>query len=93
MNHQVSIFFDLEKAYDMTWKYGILKDLYMHKLRELLPKYIEQFLSTRQFAVRIKNHLSNMYQLANGVPQESVRAVTPFAIKINSVAKSISHNV
>ena len=24
----VSIFFDLEKAYDTTWKYGILKDLH-----------------------------------------------------------------
>jgi potassium voltage-gated channel Eag-related subfamily H protein 8 len=25
--HAVSVFFDLEKAYDTTWKYGILKDL------------------------------------------------------------------
>ena len=24
-----SIFFDLEKAYDTTWKYGILKDLHV----------------------------------------------------------------
>ena len=23
--HAVSVFFDLEKAYDTTWKYGILK--------------------------------------------------------------------
>ena len=26
--HVVSIFFDLEKAYDTTWKYGIMKDLH-----------------------------------------------------------------
>ena len=26
--HAVSIFFDLEKAYDTTWKHGILKDLF-----------------------------------------------------------------
>ena len=25
--HAVSIFFDLEKAYDTAWKHGILKDL------------------------------------------------------------------
>jgi Reverse transcriptase (RNA-dependent DNA polymerase) len=25
--HVVSIFFDLEKAYDTTWKFGILQDL------------------------------------------------------------------
>ena len=24
--HVVSMFFDLEKAYDTTWKYGIMKD-------------------------------------------------------------------
>ena len=26
--HAVSIFFDFEKAYDTTWKYGILKDFH-----------------------------------------------------------------
>ena len=26
--HVVSVFFDLESAYDTTWKYGILNDLY-----------------------------------------------------------------
>ena len=25
--HVVAVFFDLEKAYDTTWKYGILRDL------------------------------------------------------------------
>jgi len=25
--HAVAIFFDLEKAYDTTWKHGIMKDL------------------------------------------------------------------
>ena len=25
--HVVAVFFDLEKAYDTTWRYGILKDL------------------------------------------------------------------
>ena len=27
--HLVSIFFDLEKAYDTTWKHGILLDVYL----------------------------------------------------------------
>jgi len=26
--HVTAVFFDLEKAYDTTWKFGILKDLY-----------------------------------------------------------------
>ena len=35
--HCVAIFFDLEKAYDMTWKYGIMKDLHDTGLRGRLP--------------------------------------------------------
>ena len=31
--HATAIFFDLEKAYDTTWKHGILKDLYNAGLR------------------------------------------------------------
>ena len=35
--HLVAIFFDLEKAYDTAWKYGILKDLHDSGLRGLYP--------------------------------------------------------
>jgi len=31
--HVVSVFFDLEKAYDTTWKYGILRDLHEAGMR------------------------------------------------------------
>ncbi|KAG5859130.1 hypothetical protein JTB14_035193 [Gonioctena quinquepunctata] len=44
-NHLVGIFFDLEKAYDMTWKYGILKQLQEWGLKGNLPKFIESFYS------------------------------------------------
>ena len=37
--HVVSIFFDLEKAYDANWKYGIMKDLHDMDLRERLPLF------------------------------------------------------
>ena len=35
--HVVSIFFDLEKAYDTTWKHGIMRDLHETGLRGRLP--------------------------------------------------------
>ena len=35
--HVVALFFDLEKAYDTTWKYGILLDLFKAGLRGYLP--------------------------------------------------------
>ena len=38
--HIITIFFDLEKAYDTTWKFGIIKDLYDLKLRGRQRKFI-----------------------------------------------------
>jgi len=32
--HAMAIFFDLEKAYDTTWKHGIMKDLSDAGLRD-----------------------------------------------------------
>ena len=39
--HVVAVCFDLEKAYDTTWRYGILKDIHKPGLRGRLPTFIE----------------------------------------------------
>ena len=39
----VSIFFDLEKANDTTWCYGIMKDLHDMDLRVSLALFIQTF--------------------------------------------------
>ena len=31
--HLMAVFFDLEKAYEITWKFGIMKDLHSLELR------------------------------------------------------------
>ena len=36
----VLVFFNLEKAYDTTWEYGIMKDLLGFSLRGSLPNFI-----------------------------------------------------
>ena len=49
--HLVSVFFDLEKAYDTTWKYGIMKDLHGFGLRgHLLYLFhaLDVFISSKQ---------------------------------------------
>ena len=85
--HVVAVFFDLEKAYDRTWKYGILKDLHEMGLRGKLPLMIKDFLSERSFKVRMGNTLSESFEQEMGVPQGSILSVTLFIIKINSIAK------
>ena len=51
MEHVVAVFFDLEKAYDTTWRYGILKDIHKLGLRGRLPTFIENFLADRTMQV------------------------------------------
>ena len=60
--HAVSIFFDLEKAYDTTWKYGILKDLFDMGLKGMLPNFISNFLSDREFNVRVNSTYSDIQE-------------------------------
>ena len=49
--HVVAIFFDLEKAYDTTWKYGIMNDLHDLGIRGRLPVFIGSSLKDRFFKV------------------------------------------
>ena len=67
--HVVAVFFDLEKAYDTTWRYGILKDIHKLGLRGRLPTFIENFLADCAMQVRVSSSLSNYYDQEQGVPQ------------------------
>lgn len=88
-NHMVSIFFDLEKAYDTTWRHGILKKLHEWGIRGRMPVFIQSFLNHRYFRVSLGGITTNSHILENGVPQGSTLSVTLFAIAINDLVASI----
>ena len=83
--HVVAVFFDLEKAYDTTWRYGILRDLHDLGIRGRLATFIESFLADRWIQVRVGSTLSEQFDQAQGVPQGSILSTTLFNIKINSI--------
>ena len=91
--HAVAVLFDLEKAYDTTWKHGILKDMYDMGLRGRMPMFIQHFLEDRCFKVRVGTTLSDSYKQEMGVPQGSILSVTLFSIKINSIVKCLSPGI
>ena len=91
--HVVSIFFDLEKAYDTTWKYGILRDLHQAGLKGRMPAFISNFLANRNFRVRVGSHLSDTFEQEMGVPQGCILSVTLFLLKINSIVKCLPASV
>ena len=89
----VSVFFDLESAYDTTWKYGIMNDLHDFGIRGRLAYFISAFLNERQFRVRVGDTLSNPHEQKMGVPQGSILSVTLFSVKINDIVKSVCPGV
>ena len=92
--HLIAVFFDLEKAYETTWKFGIMKDLHSLGLRRgRLPDFIKSFLSDRQFRVRIRSTFSNLYKREERVPEESILSVTLFSIKINCITRCLTPGI
>ncbi|GBM14706.1 putative RNA-directed DNA polymerase from transposon X-element [Araneus ventricosus] len=91
--HLVAIFFDIEKAYDRTWRYGILKDLHDLGLRGNLPIFIKNFLQLRKFRVKVESEFSDFFIQEEGVPQGSVLSVTLFILKINNILKQLPTSV
>ncbi len=85
----VSDVFDLEKAYDTTWRYGILRALHTIGLRGLLPLFLRSFLRLRTFRVSVGTTLSRSFKQEEGVPQGSVLSVTLFSVAINSITECV----
>ena len=93
--HVVNIFFYLEKAYDTTWKHGILKDIHKIGLKGNLPKFISNSLLNRCFKVKVGSSFSDVYEQEQGVPQGSILSPTLFniKIKINNIIKCLDDDV
>ena len=89
----IAIFFDIEKAYDTTWKYGITKDLENMGLNGKLAIFIKNFLDDRKFQVRIGTTLSEQQEQEIRVLQGSILSVTLFNIKINNIVKCLNLGV
>ena len=87
--HVVAVFFDLEKAYDTTWRYGILRDLHELGLKGRLPVFIKSFLADRRMQVRVGSTLSDKFEQAQGVPQGSILSTTLFNIRINNIVNCL----
>ena len=64
----VGLFFDLEKAYETTWQYGIIRDLHRIGLRGRLSVFVSEYLRDRRIRVRIGTILSDEFYPEKGVP-------------------------
>ena len=86
----LTVFLDLEKAYDTCWKKIIIRELHDIGLRGQLPAIIADYLEERMFKVRVGVTNSDIFVQELGVPQGGVLSCTLFNIAINTVVKSLS---
>ena len=89
----LAVFLDIKKAYDMSWRRGIIQKLFDIGLRGELPIFVANLLSERTFRVKVGNEYSDIFNQENGVPQGSVISPTLFMILINDLLKDISPHI
>ena len=65
----VIIFLDMEKASDLTWRHGILIDIHEAGKDGRMFKFIQNFLSSRSFKVKVIEVLSDTKVQTEGIPQ------------------------
>ena len=86
----IGVFFDLEKAYDTTWRFGIIKQLHKMGIQGRMMKFIHSFLTDRFIKVRVGNAFSKPFVQEEGVPQGSVLSVTLFSVAINNILQEVT---
>lgn len=69
--HLTAGFYDFQKVYDTTCKFGILKDFHELDLKGRLSRFIENFLEDRIFQVRIGTKLSE-HKIRKGFKKKAV---------------------
>ena len=74
--YHVSVFLDLENAYDKSWKNHILQQLETFKMSGHLPLFIQNFLTNRSIKVNVNNCKSDSFKLEMGIPQGSSLSAT-----------------
>lgn len=89
----LAVFFDLEKAYDTTWRYHILHQLYSLGIKGNMAVFIESFLSHRSFRVQVSSSISSSFTQFEGVPQGSVLSTTLFLIAVNNIVSTLPPGV
>ncbi len=68
----IAVFFDVEKAYDMLWKEGLLIKLDQIGIGGRIYNWIKEFLIERNIKVKVGDYISREGSIENGTPQGSV---------------------
>uniref|UniRef100_A0A2P2I4G8 RNA-directed DNA polymerase from transposon X-element n=1 Tax=Hirondellea gigas TaxID=1518452 RepID=A0A2P2I4G8_9CRUS len=91
--HLVCVFFDMMKAYDTTWRRGILNVVHDIGIRGSMAFFIVNFLQDRNFRTRVGQEFSNAHHQEEGVPQRNVLSCSLFSLAINNIITDLPRNI
>ena len=84
-----AVFFDIEKAYDMMWREGLLIKLHRLGIGGRMFNWCWDFLEDRAIRVKVGSEVSDRVSIENGTPQGSVISPTLFLIMVNDVFEGV----
>jgi len=80
-----AVFLDIEKAFDQVWHDGLIHKLLQIPVPFQLIKTIKSFLSDRSFQVRVEDSISQIKNIAAGVPQGSCLSPLLYLVYTNDI--------
>lgn len=89
----IGVFFDVEKAYNMWWKEGLLIKIDKMGIKGRLYNWIMDFLLNFTIQVKVGSCYSNIYTIDNGTPQGSVCSPILFNIIINDIFSKVGKGI
>jgi hypothetical protein len=89
----ISVFFDIEKAYDRTWRRLVLETMIKYGFKGHIVHFVNNFLKDRSFQILLGNMKSSSRPLLNGLLQGSVISVVLFILVINDIFMKINPSI
>lgn len=77
-----AVFFDVEKAYDMMWREGLMTKLHKLGIGGRMFNWLMDFLRGRSIQAKVESEMSSQHRVENGTPQGSVVSPTLFSVII-----------
>ena len=91
--HTLTVWIDMEKAYDRVWKDGLRLKLQKSGVTGCMYQWISQYLTNRKARVHVNGTYSRKKTLKEGVPQGGVLSPTLFLVFTNDIVRDMPRKV